>query len=81
MTSLLKSSPGSGAAVAAPEAARGGSRTVLGAALMLSAGALSDRTGARQAYGGRDADAATGQAVRGITPSPGSPDRWTAGST
>ncbi|WP_240167827.1 MFS transporter [Streptomyces noursei] len=99
MKSLLKSSPGAGAGAgaAAPHAARGGSSTVLGAALlgfflisldalivtvalpdigrslgggmsglqwvvdgytlifaalMLSAGALSDRIGARQAYGG-----------------------------
>ncbi|MDX3231419.1 MFS transporter [Streptomyces sp. ME19-01-6] len=97
MKSPLTSSPASGAAVAAPEAARGGSSLVLGAALlgfflisldalivtvalpdigrslgggmsglqwvvdgytlifaalMLSAGALSDRIGARQAYGG-----------------------------
>ncbi|MEV0150678.1 MULTISPECIES: MFS transporter [unclassified Nonomuraea] len=97
MKSRLKSSPASGAAAAAPEAAHGGSPVVLGAALlgfflisldalivtvalpdigrslgggmsglqwvvdgytlmfaalMLSAGALSDRVGARQAYGG-----------------------------
>ncbi|WP_431357739.1 MFS transporter [Streptomyces lydicus] len=97
MKSLLKSSPPAGAAADTPEAARGGSTVVLGAALlgfflisldalivtvalpdigrglgggmsglqwmvdgytlmfaalMLSAGALSDRIGARRAYGG-----------------------------
>lgn len=113
MKSLLKSSPAAGAAADTPEAARGGSTVVLGAALlgfflisldalivtvalpdigrslgggmsglqwmvdgytlvfaalMLSAGALSDRIGARQAYGGGLVVFALASAACGLAP-------------
>ncbi|KIZ17012.1 MFS transporter [Streptomyces natalensis] len=113
MKSLLKSSPASGVATDASEAARGGSTVVLGAALlgfflisldalivtvalpdigrslgggmsglqwvvdgytlifaalMLSAGALSDRIGARQAYGGGLVLFALASAACGLAP-------------
>lgn len=113
MKPLLNSSPASGAAAAEPEAARGGSTVVLGAALlgffhisldalivtvalpdigrglgggmsglqrmvdgytlifaalMLSAGALSDRIGARQAYGGGLVLFALASAACGLAP-------------
>ncbi|MFE9555473.1 MFS transporter [Streptomyces sp. NPDC006703] len=116
MKFALKSAPSSGAAVAAPQAGRGGSSLVLGAALlgfflisldalivtvalpdigrglgggmsglqwvvdgytlifaalMLSAGALSDRVGARQAYGGGLVLFGLASAACGIAPSLG----------
>lgn len=116
MKFTLKSAPSAGAAVAAPQAGRGGSSLVLGAALlgfflisldalivtvalpdigrglgggmsglqwlvdgytlifaalMLSAGALSDRVGARQAYGGGLVLFGLASAACGIAPSLG----------
>lgn len=116
MKSLLKSSPAARTTGSAPEAARGGSSTVLGAALlgfflisldalivtvalpdigrslgggmsglqwvvdgytlifaalMLSAGALSDRIGARQAYGGGLVLFGLASAACGLAPSLG----------